>query len=163
MYLPLYFVTPILHSLLPQSLGMALGGLESVTNQTSSAVHHLQRRSLALLCYQMDQILGPTCLEYIGYGCFCGAGGHRNPVDEVDSCCYRHDNCYNQAQCRHIWYSYFVHYEVKCYKGQCKCSDDEISSPCSYSTCQCDTEFAECLKTAPSMSSKYKRYNRKNC
>ncbi|KAH9489838.1 hypothetical protein Btru_037269 [Bulinus truncatus] len=131
--------------------------------ETAIGRHHVGRRSLKQLCHQIDQTVGPSCLEYIGYGCYCGLGGHGTPVDKVDSCCQIHDQCYGNVKCRSSWYAYLTQYNVHCYLGHCHCSDSESSDPCFYTSCQCDRQLAECLKIAPGMNPKYKYYDRRKC
>ncbi|XP_055892062.1 acidic phospholipase A2 2-like [Biomphalaria glabrata] len=136
---------------------------ETPTNLTdiSHLQHHVHKRSAVLLCYQMDQTLGPTCLSYLGYGCFCGLGGHGTPVDEVDKCCQTHDQCYGRAPCTFHWYTIFVHYHVSCSDGRCQCYKPDEGA-CAHSVCECDRQFAECLRSK-SLSPNYRQYDRSKC
>ncbi|VDP33651.1 unnamed protein product [Soboliphyme baturini] len=40
-------------------------------------------------------VTGRNALDYNGYGCWCGMGGHGTPVDAIDRCCQQHDHCYD--------------------------------------------------------------------
>ncbi|KAK0048239.1 basic phospholipase A2 CM-III [Biomphalaria pfeifferi] len=146
-----YSVTPGI------STGLTTG---SYTNWTdiSHLGHRVQRRSLVLMCYQMDQTLGPSCLSYNGYGCYCGAGGRGQAVDDVDRCCQIHDSCYGNVGCTYYWFAYFVHYHVWCSRGHCSCYYPKWNW-CAYTVCQCDREFADCLRYK-SLSYYYKNYNK---
>ncbi|XP_013093193.2 basic phospholipase A2 caudoxin-like [Biomphalaria glabrata] len=126
--------------------------------------HSIHKRGIALLCYQMEQTLNSSCLAYLGYGCFCGPGGHGTPVDDVDRCCQTHDACYGQDKCKKSWYDYFVHYSVKCPEGSCQCTDSPVTSPCAHTACECDRVFAECLRaTKHLVNQTHKSYDKKKC
>ncbi|KAH9489843.1 hypothetical protein Btru_037277 [Bulinus truncatus] len=125
--------------------------------------HHIHRRGIALLCYQMEQTLGHSCMDYMGYGCFCGPGGYGTAVDESDRCCEQHDRCYGEVKCKHSWYDYFVHYQVECTQSGCQCTDTEEISPCAYTSCECDRVFVECLRLNQPINPRYKKYDKIQC
>ncbi|XP_065217564.1 basic phospholipase A2 PA-10A [Planococcus citri] len=84
---------------------------------------------------------GCNPLIYKGYGCYCGFLGSGYPVDPIDSCCKRHDWCYNTANCP-MFLEYFTPYTWTCYSGQPICIN---GWSCSYRLCECDRQLAECL------------------
>ncbi|XP_028416920.1 phospholipase A2-like [Dendronephthya gigantea] len=104
-------------------------------------------------------------LDFNGYGCYCGAGGHGRPVDLLDRCCKSHDECYGRLGeggtfqkkvCG--WGIYFRSYKLigsppTCRKG---------GSACSYGLCKCDISAAFCFAKRP-FNPKYKNYNKKRC
>ncbi|XP_055892653.1 acidic phospholipase A2 E-like isoform X1 [Biomphalaria glabrata] len=153
----MYVVCWLLSQLLPFAHGVVPDNVIS----EGATTHHVKRRSLVLLCYQLDMTVGPSCLEYIGYGCYCGLGGQGTPVDTIDRCCQKHDICYSQVQCLFSWFTYFVHYDVRCSDGHCRCV--ESSDRCAYTSCECDRQLVECLKLAGPRNPKYMHYDRSKC
>ncbi|XP_012931772.1 group 10 secretory phospholipase A2 isoform X2 [Heterocephalus glaber] len=60
-------------------------------------------------------------IVYMQYGCFCGLGGHGQPRDSIDWCCYHHDCCYalaEEAGCSPKMGSY----PWKCVDNQVQCA-----------------------------------------
>ncbi|CAL1535492.1 unnamed protein product [Lymnaea stagnalis] len=120
-----------------------------------------RRRSASTLCRAMMEYTDRDCLEYLNYGCFCGPGGTGDtPKDDVDQCCYQHDECYGSVHgCDFI--IYFVYNKIQCSGGSCNCTDEDQTG-CPYKLCRCDVVFAECLKEAE-FNESLTNYNKKNC
>lgn len=115
-------------------------------------VHHVVKRSLPQLCNLVTMHTQRGCLQWLDYGCFCGAGNagdNTKPVDKIDKCCRKHDECYGNVTCS-FFYPQFVGYQVDCKdspkrKHMCKCRDSWELNSCERSTCECDVQFARCL------------------
>ncbi|XP_040297384.1 group 10 secretory phospholipase A2-like [Bufo bufo] len=57
-----------------------------------------QKKSVIELAGAIECGTGGSALYYLGYGCYCGVGGHGMPLDETDWCCFNHDCCYGNAE-----------------------------------------------------------------
>ncbi|RUS89372.1 hypothetical protein EGW08_002892 [Elysia chlorotica] len=125
------------------------------------------KRNALQMCELIAQHTNRGCLDFNNYGCFCGLGNNGiDHVDPVDGCCRVHDQCYGNVLC--YWmYPQFVGYNIDCTAHPtepCQCTDSPLSSPCSYSTCRCDLEFAQCLARAvPTYNPIYRNYDRTRC
>ncbi|XP_063284908.1 group 10 secretory phospholipase A2 isoform X2 [Pelobates fuscus] len=116
--------------------------------------HVLQRRGLFELDGAIKCEAGRSSLIYIGYGCYCGLGGHGMPKDNIDWCCHKHDCCYDEAEklgCKT---------KMGSYKWTCKDSSvqcDALEDRCQKLTCKCDKDIARCLRST-SYNAKYILY-----
>ncbi|XP_022112257.1 phospholipase A2 AP-PLA2-I-like [Acanthaster planci] len=118
-------------------------------------------------------------LEYNGYGCYCGYGGEGTPLDETDTCCKLHDECYGRAKTDEIgcWAieTYGTIYDYEKYtdeSGNCaiKCTKEEdypwyvIRTKCKAFMCECDRIGAQCFADKRStFNPKLIDYDNDNC
>ncbi|XP_015346564.1 group 10 secretory phospholipase A2 [Marmota marmota marmota] len=117
-------------------LGPGLG--PSVASKRS----HVHRRGILELAGTLNCVGTRTPMAYMNYGCYCGLGGHGQPQDAIDWCCYHHDCCYTRAEeagCS----PKLERYSWQCDNQRILCgsTDDE----CQKLLCKCDKEIAYCL------------------
>ncbi|NWI67205.1 PA2GE phospholipase, partial [Todus mexicanus] len=108
----------------------------------------------------IKQKTGKSPLDYNGYGCYCGWGGSKRPLDKTDWCCHAHDCCYKKLASSHcdpklVIYNYSTRgSQIICKSG----------SRCQKRTCECDKAAAECFKkAAKSYRYAYKHYPNSRC
>ncbi|XP_075687455.1 group 10 secretory phospholipase A2 [Rhinoderma darwinii] len=106
----------------------------------------IQKRGILELAGTIHCGTGRSSMFYIGYGCYCGIGGHGKPKDKTDWCCYKHDCCYGFAEqygCHPKTYKY----NWTCANRSIKC--DYTRDLCKKILCKCDKELTKCLRKAP--------------
>ncbi|NWT20017.1 PA2GE phospholipase, partial [Vireo altiloquus] len=107
----------------------------------------------------ITQKTGRSPLAYNGYGCYCGWGGSKQPLDATDWCCHAHDCCYKKlvsAHCKPKTTAYKYHFrgnQITCGKS---------GSWCERKTCECDKKAVECFKRSTYHKS-YDNYPQKKC
>ncbi|OCT77176.1 hypothetical protein XELAEV_18032372mg [Xenopus laevis] len=85
--------------------------------------------------------LCPKDLE--DYGCTCRYEMEGQPIDETDSCCYQHRQCYEEAtdiDC--VWDPAKISADVSCLSKNLTC---ESGDACEKRLCDCDKEAIECF------------------
>lgn len=121
----------------------------------------LHKRNVFQMCNLINYYTQRPCYNYNDYGCFCGYGQQGiKPMDDVDRCCKKHDDCYGRVKC-YFFYPQFVTYDYECddETRTCQCMDQY---QCSRTTCECDRIFAECLAWA-TYHDDLKNFDRVNC
>uniref|UniRef100_A0A8D2M9M0 Phospholipase A2 n=1 Tax=Zonotrichia albicollis TaxID=44394 RepID=A0A8D2M9M0_ZONAL len=105
--------------------------------------------NLAQFAAMIKKKTGKSALAYNGYGCHCGWGGSKQPLDATDRCCHAHDCCYKKlvaAGCKPKTTTYKYSFQ----KNQITCGE-------SGRACECDKRAVECFQRAA--SSYRKSYN----
>ncbi|KFV11737.1 Group IIE secretory phospholipase A2, partial [Tauraco erythrolophus] len=99
---------------------------------------------------------GKSPLSYNGYGCYCGLGGSKQPVDATDWCCHAHDCCYKKLSSSSCSPK-LVTYKYSTQGSQIICG--KRWRGCETRSCECDRKAAECFqRTAKTYSNSYKNY-----
>ncbi|NXU05951.1 PA2GE phospholipase, partial [Buphagus erythrorhynchus] len=103
---------------------------------------------------------GKSSLAYNAYGCYCGLGGSKQPLDATDWCCHAHDCCYKKlvsSGCRPIT----THYKLDFLGNQIICG---AGNSCQRQICMCDKRAAECFqRTVSSYRKSYSNYPNFKC
>uniref|UniRef100_A0A8W8J438 Phospholipase A2 n=3 Tax=Magallana gigas TaxID=29159 RepID=A0A8W8J438_MAGGI len=132
--------------------------LVSVYPGESKTVH---KRSVFQMCELVQFYTGNSCYDYNDYGCFCGYGqvGYK-AVDRVDGCCRKHDSCYGRVNC--YFGAQFVPFVTSCNSTTQECQCTDPAGSCARDVCDCDLEFAACLRGQP-VHSVFMNYDRTQC
>ncbi|XP_055487875.1 basic phospholipase A2 acanthin-1-like [Leucoraja erinacea] len=105
------------------------------------------RRHLDQLGAMIGCRSGHAWVDYVDYGCYCGLGGHGDPLDNVDRCCRQHDRCYgglgSGGFCRWFHSPYWTSYTWRCRHHTPQCYDAD--NTCARSICTCDKQLVDCL------------------
>nr|XP_019565949.1 PREDICTED: group 10 secretory phospholipase A2-like isoform X1 [Rhinolophus sinicus] len=126
--------------MLPLLLLLVFGLLPSAASLKSHVVH---RRGLIELAETIDCVGPRNPLAYVSYGCYCGLGGHGQPLDAIDRCCHHHDCCYQRANEEAGCKTKVEPYSWKCVNQSIICGPAE--DKCQELLCKCDQEIAYCL------------------
>lgn len=132
--------------------------LISVYHGESNSVH---KRSVFQMCELVQFYTGNSCYDYNDYGCFCGYGqvGYK-AVDRVDGCCRKHDSCYGRVNC--YFGAQFVPFVTSCNSTTQECQCTDPTGSCARDVCECDLEFATCLRGQP-VHSVFMNFDRTQC
>ena len=114
-------------------------------------------KMVIMMTCRLSTVWGPFIHGMLAsYGCFCGAGGEKGkPVDGIDACCKKHDECYDAYINSFSWSGclqlpYIQTYSTDVGLG-CWCAPQTPwyipygNNECDYQVCQCDTNFVSCL------------------
>ncbi|NXK97676.1 PA2GE phospholipase, partial [Formicarius rufipectus] len=108
----------------------------------------------------IKHMTGRSSLSYNGYGCYCGLGGSKKPLDATDRCCHAHDCCYRRlasSRCRPM----LVTYKYTLWGGGIVCG---TGNQCQMAACACDKKAAECFhRVSGTYNNAYKNYPNFKC
>ncbi|XP_021272949.1 group IIE secretory phospholipase A2-like [Numida meleagris] len=103
---------------------------------------------------------GKPALSYNGYGCHCGLGGSKRPVDATDWCCHAHDCCYKRLSSL-TCIPHLAFYKFSTKGGQITCGS---GNSCQRGACECDKKAAECFKkNLKTFNKSYQNYSNLKC
>ena len=141
-------------------LVLIIGSISSLPTDELS-----QSRNAAFEFREMiTKVTGRSAFDYLGYGCHCGLGGKGKPIDELDTCCQVHDQCYaNTSTYLQFWNlcsPHLVGYSWNYNSGVVACSGNKDT--CGYKTCMCDKIVAECFARSE-YNLQHKGYSQRLC
>ncbi|KAF5924696.1 hypothetical protein HPG69_004568 [Diceros bicornis minor] len=135
-------------------------GPEDLTPPPSLPAVALAGGNLVQFGVMIERVTGKPALQYNDYGCYCGFGGSRWPVDQTDWCCHAHDCCYGHLErlgCEPILEKYLF----SANKSNILCAG---RTACQRQTCECDKTAALCFRqNLDTYNRKYARYPNKLC
>ncbi|NXH86741.1 PA2GE phospholipase, partial [Edolisoma coerulescens] len=108
----------------------------------------------------IKQKTGKSPLAYNGYGCYCGWGGSKQPLDATDRCCHAHDCCYKKLVSSHCNPKMAKH-KYTFQRNQITCG---AGNSCQKRTCACDKAAVDCFQRAAGTYRKsYDNYPQSKC
>ncbi|XP_032304566.1 group IIE secretory phospholipase A2-like isoform X1 [Coturnix japonica] len=147
-------MAPLFSPFLEGSLSNATNSMSPVAGLAPVSCNLLQFASM------IKEKTGKSALSYNTYGCHCGPGGSKMPVDPTDWCCHAHDCCYKRLTSL-TCVPHLVPYDFSIKGGQITC---ESVSSCKRGTCECDKKAAECFKrNLRTFSKSYQNYSNFKC
>uniref|UniRef100_A0A8D2MAG9 Phospholipase A2 n=1 Tax=Zonotrichia albicollis TaxID=44394 RepID=A0A8D2MAG9_ZONAL len=117
--------------------------------------------NLAQFAAMIKKKTGKSALAYNGYGCHCGWGGSKQPLDATDRCCHAHDCCYKKlvaAGCKPKTTTYKYSFQ----KNQITCGERN-GKPCQKRACECDKRAVECFQRAATVTHLPSHYCKNDC
>ncbi|XP_073240656.1 phospholipase A2 A2-actitoxin-Cgg2a-like [Porites lutea] len=142
---------------------------ETIVDEKDDSLEMRAKRGSLQLGAMIWCEVGRNPLDYNPYGCWCGVGGKGQPVDEIDSCCYVHDKCYDAVVDNGIcgWLSEYTVYAIPYITRGCSgCASTGwlSNSKCQKALCECDGAFARCVRDHNSkFQNSYKDYDKSSC
>lgn len=115
-----------------------------LTNADPRSLFDMMRMGRAVL----SEYCSSPYFSFLSYGCWCGPGSiNAPPIDEFDSACKVHDECYGELQDSNkcpgsdIYWTYY-HWDSRYDKANDKftitCKEDPKEEECARGLCECD-------------------------
>uniref|UniRef100_A0A674JSC6 Otoconin 90 n=1 Tax=Terrapene triunguis TaxID=2587831 RepID=A0A674JSC6_9SAUR len=115
-------------------LGSHFTWLQSIFTNFPALLHFVNK---------MRCVTGLCPRDFEDYGCSCRFEMEGLPVDEVDSCCFQHRKCYEEAvELECSWDPAKISMDISCLTKNITC---ESGDPCERLLCNCDKAAIECF------------------
>ncbi|XP_780128.1 phospholipase A2 AP-PLA2-II [Strongylocentrotus purpuratus] len=111
--------------------------------------------------------------KFQNYGCYCSKNGPTDgivPVDQIDKCCMKHNQCYDglvrEGVCAGDTFGQSYGYKKITENGAktMTCTSDPHTETCKYELCKCDATVAHCFAdNEPHYNSKHKGVGKSSC